>query len=126
MTRRSDKVLMSGLLHLPDYLDKCLDIIIIGINPGLKSAKVGHYYAGPGNHLWTCLYMSGLVKEKFSPYDDHKLLDYGIGFTDIVPRATRGDNELTREEIIAGADKLRDKLIEYKPKVAVFNGKGIL
>nr|CAD7458961.1 unnamed protein product [Timema tahoe] len=36
---------------LPDHLTLNLDIIIIGINPGLFAAYKGHHYAGPGNHF---------------------------------------------------------------------------
>lgn len=33
--------------------------------------------------------------------------------------------DLTRAEIAEGANILRDKLMKYKPKIAVFNGKAI-
>ena len=34
---------------LPDYLTPGLDLVFVGINPGMKSAAAGHHYAGPGN-----------------------------------------------------------------------------
>jgi len=37
--------------QLPDLLKENLDIVIIGINPGLYAAFKGHHYAGPGNHF---------------------------------------------------------------------------
>ncbi|XP_076967961.1 G/T mismatch-specific thymine DNA glycosylase isoform X5 [Tamandua tetradactyla] len=39
---------------LPDILTFNLDIVIIGINPGLMAAYKGHHYPGPGNHF--CIY----------------------------------------------------------------------
>ena len=39
-----------------------------------------------------------------SAVDDHKLLDLGIGFTNIVPRTTRGLSDLSRKEIADGAE----------------------
>ncbi|KAH1187616.1 hypothetical protein KIL84_020365 [Mauremys mutica] len=36
---------------LPDILTFNLDIVIIGINPGLMAAYKGHHYPGPGNHF---------------------------------------------------------------------------
>ena len=30
---------------LPDYLQPDLDIVLIGLNPGLNSIKAGHYFA---------------------------------------------------------------------------------
>ena len=110
---------------LPDYLREGLDLVIIGINPSLAAAYSGKYYDGPGNHFWTALYLSGLVPTPMAPQDDHKLLDHGIGFTNVCARTTRGLADLSKQEIKEGAEILRTKLATYKPRVAVFNGKSI-
>lgn len=55
--------------------------------------------------------------------EDFKLLDYGIGFTNMVQRATKGSADLTRKEIKEGSHLLHEKLRRYRPKIAVFNGK---
>uniref|UniRef100_W8AKM6 G/T mismatch-specific thymine DNA glycosylase n=1 Tax=Ceratitis capitata TaxID=7213 RepID=W8AKM6_CERCA len=108
---------------LPDHLCDNLDIVIIGINPGLFAAYKGHHYAGPGNHFWKCLYLSGLTQEQMSAEQDIKLLKYGIGFTNMVQRATKGSADLTRKEIKEGSRLLLEKLQRFRPKIAVFNGK---
>ncbi|XP_033150531.1 uncharacterized protein LOC108607335 isoform X2 [Drosophila busckii] len=108
---------------IPDHLCDNLDIVIVGINPGLFAAYKGHHYAGPGNHFWKCLYLSGLTEEQMSADDDHTLLKHGIGFTNMVARATKGSADLTRKEIKEGSRILLEKLQRYRPKVAVFNGK---
>lgn len=110
---------------LPDHLAPDLDIVIVGINPGLFAAYKGHHYAGPGNHFWKCLYLAGLISEPMTADDDYKLLSMGIGFTNIVERATKGSADLTRKEIKQGGQILLEKLQKYKPKIAVFNGKYI-
>jgi TDG/mug DNA glycosylase family protein len=50
---------------LPDHLAPNLDIVIVGINPGLMAAYVGHHYAGPGNHFCkyinTCVFLCGFL-----------------------------------------------------------------
>lgn len=56
----------------------------------------------PSLHPGKCMYLSGLIPEPFTAYDDFRLLDYGIGFTNIVARTTRGSANLTREEIKKG------------------------
>lgn len=98
-------------------------ILQIGINPGLFAAYKGHHYAGPGNHFWKCLYLSGLTHEQMNAEEDYKLLDFGIGFTNMVERATKGSADLTRKEIKEGCRLLQDKLRRFRPKIAVFNGK---
>nr|CAH7752366.1 unnamed protein product [Callosobruchus chinensis] len=108
---------------LPDHLTENLDIIIIGINPGLFAAYKGHHYAGPGNHFWKCLYLSGLTPQQMSADEDYKLLQVGIGFTNMVQRATKGSADLTRKEIKEGSQILLEKLKKFRPKIAVFNGK---
>ncbi|SPP89016.1 uncharacterized protein LOC117590619 [Drosophila guanche] len=108
---------------IPDHLCDNLDIVIVGINPGLFAAYKGHHYAGPGNHFWKCLYLAGLTQEQMSADEDHKLLNLGIGFTNMVARATKGSADLTRKEIKEGSRILLEKLQRFRPKVAVFNGK---
>ncbi|XP_043657597.1 uncharacterized protein LOC122622917 isoform X2 [Drosophila teissieri] len=108
---------------IPDHLCDNLDIVIVGINPGLFAAYKGHHYAGPGNHFWKCLYLSGLTQEQMSADEDHQLIKQGIGFTNMVARATKGSADLTRKEIKEGSRILLEKLQKFRPKVAVFNGK---
>ncbi|XP_072181543.1 uncharacterized protein [Diadema setosum] len=110
---------------LPDILVQNLDIVIIGINPGLMAAYKGHHYAGPGNHFWKCLYLSGLVPEPMTCMDDVRLPDFGVGFTNIVGRTTRGSADLKRKEIKEGAKIVVEKIQKYRPLIACFNGKGI-
>ncbi|CAG0879807.1 unnamed protein product [Cyprideis torosa] len=113
------------LKTLPDHLVPNLDILMVGINPGLYAAYKGHHYAGPGNHFWKCLYLSGLIPEPLTAEDDGKLLEYGIGFTNMVQRPTKGSQDLSRREIKEGAMALRAKIHKFLPKIVVFNGKGI-
>lgn len=91
----------------------------------MYAAYKGHHYAGPGNHFWKCLFLSGLIPRPMTAEDDVKCLDHGIGFTNIVERTTRGSANLSKKEIIDGTQTLINKIKEYKPKIAVFNGKGI-
>lgn len=55
--------------------------------------------------------------------EDYKLMQYGIGFTNMVARPTKGSADLTRKEIKDGARILLEKIQKFQPKVAVFNGK---
>ncbi|XP_067906412.1 G/T mismatch-specific thymine DNA glycosylase-like isoform X2 [Heterodontus francisci] len=111
---------------LPDILTYGLDIVIIGINPGLMAAYKGHHYPGPGNHFWKCLFLSGLIDKPLNHVDDASLPEkYGIGFTNMVERTTPGSKDLKSKEIREGGKILLQKLQKFKPRIAVFNGKCI-
>ncbi|CAL8263174.1 unnamed protein product [Merluccius merluccius] len=111
---------------LPDVIAYNLDILIIGINPGLLSAFKGRHYPNPGNHFWKCLFLSGLSEEQLNYMHDESLPEkYGIGFTNMVERTTPGSKDLSNKEIREGGRQLLEKLQKYKPLIAAFNGKCI-
>uniref|UniRef100_A0A8C5DRS5 G/T mismatch-specific thymine DNA glycosylase n=1 Tax=Gouania willdenowi TaxID=441366 RepID=A0A8C5DRS5_GOUWI len=111
---------------LPDVITHNLDILIIGINPGLLSAFKGHHYPNPGNHFWKCLFLSGLTDQQLNYMHDQSLPEtYSIGFTNMVERTTPGSKDLSSKEIREGGRQLLEKLQTYRPLIAAFNGKGI-
>ena len=110
---------------VPDHLRPGLKLVIVGINPGLRSGASGHHYAYPGNHFWPLLYDSGLIPERLTFAEDHRVLEYDIGLTNLCDRTSREANELSRAELAEGAASLRTKLLEYAPRVVCFNGMGI-
>ncbi len=113
----------SGQLKtLPDYLRKNLEVVLVGLNPGLYSAQIGRYFARKQNRFWTALSASGLVPEPVGPGDEKRLLDWGIGLTDVVKRPTGGIHELSTDEFRVGAQQLRKKILRYKPRIVCFNG----
>jgi TDG/mug DNA glycosylase family protein len=110
---------------LRDYLAPGLDLVVVGINPGTKSGATGRHYAGPGNHFWPLLYESGLVTEPLTYEQDERVLEWRIGLTNVVERATPSVTDLDLAELRTGAEVLRAKLIRYAPRVVAFNGKRI-
>lgn len=97
----------------------------MGYNPGDRSSRIGHYYAGRGNQFWNFLFESGLVPERLDPEDDHRLLEFGLGATDLVKRWSRSSSELTSEDFRRGRAVLLRKLEAAGPGVIAFNGKGL-
>ena len=69
---------------LPDYLNRGLDSVFVGINPSAYSVDVGHYFANPRNRFWEALRRSGMIDVEITADVDYTLLDQGIGFTDVV------------------------------------------
>lgn len=108
---------------LPDYLRKGMKMVLVGANPGDRSARVGHYYAGRGNQFWPIMYESGVIPEPLGYEDDRRILEFGIGMTDLVKRPTRAVEEIERQEFAEGRVLLAQKLEDLKPRVVAFNGK---
>ena len=108
---------------LPDYLRKGMKLVIVGCNPTESSVRAGHYYAGRSNQFWPTLHESGVVPEPFDYPDDRRIIEFGIGLTDLVKRPTKLVEELTREDFAEGRIVLSQKLEEYTPRVVAFHGK---
>jgi mismatch-specific thymine-DNA glycosylase len=108
---------------LPDYLRKGMKMILVGANPGDRSARVGHYYAGRNNQFWPIMYESGVIPEPIGYEEDRRMLEFGIGMTDLVKRPTRGVEEIERQEYAEGRVLLAQKLEDLRPRVVAFNGK---
>jgi len=96
--------------------------LFVGINPSLRSAEVGHHFAGPGNPFWRLLHAARLIPIALTYADDGRLREHGLALTNIVPRATRAASELTRAEFAAGRVQLARVIRRASPEVVAFVG----
>jgi TDG/mug DNA glycosylase family protein len=110
---------------IPDLLRPGLALVFCGYNPSLRSGATGHNYAHPGNRFWRVLHAAGLTERQYAPSEGALLVERGIGFTNIVPRPTRRADELTGDEIRAGAAALREKLERLQPSAVAYTGIGV-
>jgi len=108
--------------RLPARLCARPKILFVGINPSLRSAEVGHHFAGPGNPFWRLLYAAKLVDEPFTYEDDVKLPACGFALTNICARPTRAASELTSAEFLRGRAQLARLMARIKPEVVAFVG----
>lgn len=90
-------------------------MLFCGINPGLMSAYTGHHFARPGNRFWPALHASGFTPRRFAPAEQRAVLELGFGITNVAGRATARADELTREELMAGGERLVAKVTRYEP-----------
>ncbi|HMD97448.1 MAG TPA: mismatch-specific DNA-glycosylase [Terriglobia bacterium] len=109
--------------ELPDYLRPGLDVVFVGFNPGDRSSRIGHYYAGRGNQFWSFLFESALIPERLRPEEDHRVFEFGVGMTDVVKRWSRSSSDLRAADYRDGVPRLIAKLTRFQPRAAAFNGK---
>ncbi|KAK7049913.1 uracil DNA N-glycosylase Thp1 [Paramarasmius palmivorus] len=111
------------LRPINDCLAEKLDVVFCGINPGRKSAELGHHFAHPSNHFWKCLSLSGLTNKPVPPTEDHTLPErFSLGLTNMVDRPTAEANELRDSELIAGIRPLLRKIWRHRPRFVAFVG----
>jgi TDG/mug DNA glycosylase family protein len=109
--------------RLQDILAPDLRCVLVGINPGIRSAEAGHHFANPRNDFWRLLADSGLTRRLLDPSEEEHLLDDGIGVTNAARRVTRGSGELRRIDFADAAERLSGIARELHPGAFAFVGK---
>ncbi len=107
---------------IADVIAVGLDVLFVGINPGLYSAAISRHFGRPGNRFWPALHRSGFTPRQLSPFEECELLPLGLGITNIVARASARADELTDEELVAGASLLREKVRLLTPRFVAVLG----
>ncbi len=108
--------------RIPDVIAPRLNVLFVGINPGLYSGAVGHHFARPGNRFWPVLNKAGFTERQFSPFEERELLKHGYGITNIVKKSTAMASELGRVELEKGGRGLKAKVRRYRPRVVAVLG----
>ena len=88
----------------------------------MRSAAIGHHFAGYSNRFWKLLYDSRLVDEPIKAEDDGRLPEWGLGITNLIARMTPGIDGLHPEEYATGERVLRRKVRRWRPRVVAFLG----
>ncbi|XBP94427.1 G/U mismatch-specific DNA glycosylase [Micromonospora sp. CCTCC AA 2012012] len=101
---------------LPDLLGPGLDVLFVGINPGLWSAATGWHFARPGNRFWPALHRGGFTPRQLHPSEQDELLSLGLGITNMVARASARADELSAAELVTGAELLTAKVTRWRPR----------
>ncbi|MCI4061621.1 G/U mismatch-specific DNA glycosylase [Micromonospora sp. R77] len=101
---------------IPDLIGPGLDVLFVGINPGLWSAVTGWHFARPGNRFWPALHRGGFTPRQLDPSEQDELLGLGLGITNMVARASARADELSAAELLTGAELLTAKVARYRPR----------
>ena len=110
---------MAGIL--PDVLAPGLALVVCGSAAGTRSAELRQYYAGRGNKFWPTLHEIGLTPRRLAPAEYEKLLDFGIGLTDVVKDQSGPDAQIDFRR--ADPDALRAKILRHAPRWLCFSSK---
>ena len=126
MERAPTKVEIAAAVSssVPDVIAPGLAVLFCGINPGLYSGATGHHFARPGNRFWPTLQAAGFTERLVRPWEERRLLEYGLGITNLVARATATAAELGPDELRAGRATLERKVRRYRPRAVAVLGVG--
>jgi TDG/mug DNA glycosylase family protein len=106
---------------LPDVLGPGLKIVFCGSAVGTASAQARAYYAKPGNKFWPTLAALGLTPTLIVPSEYKRVIEFGIGMTDMCKSEFGSDDSLSGQGDDARA--VRRKILRHKPRALAFNGK---
>lgn len=125
---RRDELLAYRDAVVDDLVDDRCRLLFVGINPSLWTAATGAHFARPGNRFYPALHRGGLVdrlidaSSGMSASDREAVLGAGIGITNVVARATARADELSDDELRAGARRLADTVRHVGPRVVAVAG----
>jgi TDG/mug DNA glycosylase family protein len=109
---------------ISDVIAPHLKVLFCGINPGLYSGVTGYHFARPGNRFWPTLHRAGFTDRQLVPSEQHELLRWGYGVTNLVTRTTARADALTPDELVAGRRRLAEKVKTYQPRYVAILGVG--
>jgi TDG/mug DNA glycosylase family protein len=107
---------------LPDYLPRRARVLFVGLNPGMRSAAVGHHFAGATNKFWRLMVDAGFLPPGSSWINDRDLPRLQLGITNLVARATPGVTDLTRSDYERGARAALEKIRMCRPRIVALVG----
>jgi TDG/mug DNA glycosylase family protein len=110
---------------IPDVLPAAGEpfrVLFTGINPGLYSGATGWHFARPGNRFWPALHASGFTPRLLAPAEQAELTRYGLGISNVAPRATAQAAELTPAELKEGGARLLGLITARRPRFVAIAG----
>lgn len=113
---------MTTLEPVADVCGPGMRLLLVGINPGRRSAETGRHFAGPGNRFWRALHAAGITPVLLDATRQGELVPLGIGITNLAARPTERASELHRSELRAGVHVLAGNVGRWQPEVVAVLG----
>jgi TDG/mug DNA glycosylase family protein len=112
---------------IPDVLTDGLRVVFCGSALGDVSWERRAYYANPGNRFWRTLAEVGLTPRRLAAEEYPRLVDWGIGLTDLVKTDHGQDAHIFDGHVnLDGARALlRAKVLRWQPCVLAFTSRTV-
>ncbi|MEY2457334.1 MAG: double-stranded uracil-DNA glycosylase [Acidimicrobiaceae bacterium] len=117
---RSIEVHATRARTLPDYVAPDLALLLCGLNPSLRAADAGVGFVTGSNRFWPAALAAGIVSRDRDPW--HAARHDGVGFTDLVKRASVGAAELRPDEYREGFARVERLAAWLAPAAVCFVG----
>ncbi|KAJ1962463.1 uracil DNA N-glycosylase Thp1 [Dipsacomyces acuminosporus] len=125
-TKKPTEEEIASFQPIPETIRPNLDILFVGINPGIVSGQKQLHFGNPQNFFWKGLYQSGLIPEEIPPEEGWKLWSkWNMSIVNMVQRTTASTSDLSRREMREAVPELCRKISQNPPKIVCFLGKGI-
>jgi TDG/mug DNA glycosylase family protein len=111
-----------------DLVGPDVQLLFVGINPGLWTAATNTHFCHPSNRFYPALRAAGLIdwgidtSVGMTPQEKARFENTRIGITNLVPRATARASELGAAELREGAARVERVVNEMAPKVVAIAG----
>jgi TDG/mug DNA glycosylase family protein len=106
-------------VSLADIVAPGLRVIVAGTIAAWDRAERLHYYDGAGNKFWVLLHESGLVPEPLRAEQDERVLEFGVGLTDLVRTEPSPPGEPPRFDV----PRFQRLIRRHRPRVLAFVSK---
>ena len=112
---------------VPDILTDGLRLVFCGSALGDMSWKRRAYYANPGNRFWQTLAGVGLTPRRLAAEEYPRLVDWGIGLTDLVKTDHGQDVHIFDGHVDLDEARrlLRIKVLRWQPRVLAFTSRTV-
>lgn len=121
-----EQIIIDGkqVATLKELLKPDLRAVIVGVNPGLRSVSLGHYWQGQhGKLMWGLLCRHGILSSLQQGQEDDDAFDQGIGFADLIRRPSLSADEFTDQDLQAAVPDLLSRLSGAGPVPIIFRYK---
>lgn len=112
---------------IPDVLTDGLCLVFCGSAPGDVSWERRAYYANPGNRFWQTLAEVGLTPRWLAAEEYLRLVDWGIGLTDLVKTDHGQDVHIFDGHVDLDEARrlLREKVLQWQPRVLALTSRTV-